>query len=66
MSSWTNGGDPDNIRWGILYNDSHGSDMAIAFYDFGGVIDLNTLSSPLTITWGSVTPNGNVFTVGSV
>ena len=37
--------------WGILYNDTNGTDMAIAFLDLGGPVSEQT--GPITINWGA-------------
>jgi len=43
--------------WGIIYNDTDGSDRAIAFVDLGGPIDMT--AGALSITWHA---NG-IFTI---
>jgi len=40
-----------NAGWGILYNNSHSSDLAIGFLDLGGPVDLT--AGPVTIAWNS-------------
>jgi len=43
--------------WGLIYNDTDGSDLAIAFVDLGGPVDMS--KGDLTITW-----NGSgIFTI---
>lgn len=43
--------------WGIIYNDTDGSDRAIAYVDLGGPVDMS--AGDLTITW-----NGSgIFTI---
>ena len=50
-SGFTNG------YWGILYNDTNASDLAIGFLDLGGPV--SEVSGPISITW-----NGSgIFTV---
>ena len=44
--------------WGIIYNNSHSSDLAIGFVDLGGPVDLT--GGPITITpnssgWARIT-----------
>ena len=51
-SAFTDGG------WGIIYNNSHSSDLAIGFVDLGGPVDLT--GGPITITpnssgWARIT-----------
>lgn len=43
--------------WGIIYNDTDGTDRAIAFVDLGGPVDMT--AGALTITWHA---NG-IFTI---
>lgn len=43
--------------WALIYNDTDGSDLAIAFLDLGGPVDMSDVD--LTITW-----NGSgIFTI---
>lgn len=42
---------PDNARWGIIYNDTDSGKRAVAFVDLGGVVDLT--AGDFTITWHS-------------
>lgn len=37
--------------WGLIYNDTDGSDRAIGFVELGGPVDMSTI--PLTVTWHS-------------
>ncbi len=37
--------------WGIIYNDTNGTDMAICFVDLGGPV--SEVSGPITITWNA-------------
>lgn len=43
--------------WGLIYNDTDASDLAIAFIDLGGPVDMT--AGALTITW----PAGGIFTI---
>lgn len=45
-----NAGNPNNARWGIVYNNSDASKRALAFVDLGSVRDLTT--GPFTIDFG--------------
>lgn len=40
-----------NGYWGILYNDTEATDMAIAFVDLGGPV--SEQAGPITINWGA-------------
>jgi len=37
--------------WGIVYNDTDGTDRAIGFVELGGPVDM--VAGSLTITWNS-------------
>lgn len=37
--------------WGLIYNDTDGSDLAIGFVDLGGPVDMT--AGDLTITWNA-------------
>lgn len=43
--------------WGIIYNDTDGSDRAIAYVDLGGPVDMS--AGDLTITWNA----SGIFTI---
>jgi hypothetical protein len=43
--------------WGIIYNDTDGTDRAIAFVDLGGPVDMG--AGDLTITWNA----SGIFTI---
>jgi len=43
--------------WGIIYNDTDGSDRAIAFVDLGGPVNMAT--GALTVTWSG----SGIFTI---
>lgn len=43
--------------WGIIYNDTDGSDRAIAYVDLGGPVDMS--AGDLTITWSG----SGIFTI---
>lgn len=42
---------PDNARWGILYNDTAAGKQAIGFLDLGAVSDLS--AGPFSTTWSA-------------
>ncbi len=56
--TWAADGSNDvDAHWGLIYNDTDGSNLAIAFVDLGGPVDMQAGS--LTITW-----NGSgIFTI---
>lgn len=56
--SWTqNGSNDTDAYWGLIYNDTDAGDLAIAFVELGGPVDMSAGS--LTITW-----NGSgIFTI---
>ncbi len=41
----------DDARWGILYNSTNGTNMAIGFLDLGG--DVSQIAGAITINWGA-------------
>ena len=43
--------------WGLIYNDTDGSDLAIAFIELGGPVDMT--AGDLTITWNA----SGIFTI---
>jgi len=43
--------------WALIYNDTDGSDLAIAFVDLGGPVDMS--GGDLSITWAA----GGIFTI---
>lgn len=48
---------PTNARYGIIYNDTDASDLAIAFLDLGAAIDMT--AGDLTVTWNA----SGIFTI---
>ena len=46
-----NASNPNNARWGIIYNDSSAGKEAVAFVDLGGVTDLT--AGAFQITWSA-------------
>lgn len=42
---------PNNARWGIVYNDTSAGKEAVAFLDLGGVTDLS--AGALAVTWSA-------------
>lgn len=56
--SWTqNGSNDTDAYWGLIYNDTDAGDLAIAFIELGGPVDMSAGS--LTVTW-----NGSgIFTI---
>jgi len=58
VSTWTqDGGNPDDARWGIIYNSTSAGNECIAFLDLGAEFDMTT--GDLNVTW-----NGSgIFTV---
>lgn len=46
-----NASNPTNARYAIIYNDTDGSDRAIAFVDLGSTIDMTV--GALTLTWNA-------------
>ena len=43
--------------WGLIYNDTDAGDLAIAYVDLGGPVDMS--AGPLTITWNA----SGIFTI---
>lgn len=52
-----NAGNDTDAYWGIIYNDTDGTDRAIAYVDLGGPVNMQTTA--LTITWNA----SGIFTV---
>jgi len=46
-----NASNPNNARWGIIYNDTSAGKEAVAFVDLGGVTDLT--AGAFSITWNA-------------
>lgn len=46
-----NASNPNNARWGIIYNDTSAGKEALAFVDLGGVTDLT--AGPFQATWSA-------------
>jgi hypothetical protein len=40
-----------NLYWGIIYNDTHASDLALAFLDFGGPV--SEQAGPIAVNWAA-------------
>lgn len=56
--SWTaNGSNDTDAYWGIIYNDTDGTDRAIAYVDLGGPVNMATTA--LQITWNA----SGIFTI---
>ena len=51
ISIASNGSNPNNARWGIIYNDTSVGKEAVAFVDLGGVTDLT--AGAFSITWSA-------------
>jgi hypothetical protein len=51
ISIAVNGSNPNNARWGIVYNDTSAGKEAVAFLDLGGVTDLT--AGTFTVTWNA-------------
>lgn len=50
--TWAQDGSNDtDAYWGLIYNDTNGSDLAIAFVELGGPVDMS--AGDLTITWNA-------------
>ena len=50
--TWTQAASsPTDIYYGIVYNDTHASDMAIGFIDFGGPVSM--VAGNVAITWAA-------------
>ena len=47
----TNGSNPTDCYWGIIYSDTATNKNCIGYVDLGGVFDATT--GPLTIAWGA-------------
>ena len=47
----SNGSNPNNARWGIIYNDTSTGKEAVAFVDLGAVTDLT--AGAFSITWNA-------------
>lgn len=52
-----NAGNPTNARWGLVYNDTDASDLAICYLDLGAAVDMT--AGDLTITWNA----SGIFTI---
>jgi hypothetical protein len=46
-----NASNPNNARWGVIYNDSSAGKEAVAFVDLGGVTDLT--AGAFQIIWSA-------------
>ena len=46
-----NASNPNNARWGIIYNDTSAGKEALAFLDLGGVTDLT--AGAFQVTWSA-------------
>ena len=56
--TWPQDGSNDSdAYWGLIYNDTDGSDLAIAFVDLGGPVDMS--GGDLTMTWNA----SGIFTI---
>jgi hypothetical protein len=56
--SWAqDAGNDTDAHWGLIYNDTDGGDLAIAFVDLGGPVDMS--AGDLTITWNA----SGIFTI---
>ena len=51
ISIAVNASNPNNARWGIIYNDTSAGKEAVAFLDLGGVTDLT--AGTFTVTWNA-------------
>jgi hypothetical protein len=51
ISIASNASNPNNARWGIIYNDTSTGKEAVAFLDLGGVTDLT--SGTFAVTWSA-------------
>ena len=61
----TNGANPANARWGILYNDSATNKECIGFVDLttdGGTTAIDMTTGQFTLSWDAT----GVFTIGTV
>ena len=57
--NWAADGSNDaDAYWGLIYNDTDAGDLALAFVDLGGPVDMST--NPLTLTWDA---SNGVFTI---
>ena len=50
---------PTNARWGIVYNSTDANKRAVAFIDFGEVLDLS--KGPFEWRFNQVDGNGTIF-----
>ena len=58
--TWAKDASNDNdAYWGLIYNDTDGSDLAIGFIDLDGPVDMT--AGALTITWNA----SGIFTIAS-
>lgn len=58
VSTWTqHASNPDDARWGIIYNDTPAGNNCIAFLDLGSAFDMTT--GDLNVTWNA----SGIFTV---
>lgn len=56
--TWAQDGSNDtDAYWGLIYNDTDASDLAIAFVELGGPVDMS--AGALTVTWGG----SGIFTI---
>lgn len=56
--SWAqDGGNDTDAWWGLIYNDTDAGDLAIAFVELGGPVDMQ--AGALTITWNA----SGIFTI---
>lgn len=51
ISISVNASNPNNARWGIIYNDTSAGKEAVGFLDLGGVTDLT--AGTFTVTWNA-------------
>lgn len=51
ISIASNASNPNNARWGIIYNDTSTGKEAVAFLDLGGVTDLT--AGAFAVTWSA-------------
>jgi len=58
VSTWTqNASNPDDSRWGIIYNSTSAGKECIAYLDLGAIFDMTT--GDLNVTWNA----SGIFTV---
>jgi hypothetical protein len=51
ISITQNASNPNNARWGILWNDTAAGDQALAYLDLGGTTDLT--AGDFSVTWNA-------------